>query len=60
MLIFLAPLVFAYAIIGLVVGIAVGRRLAGWTGAACLGMFLALAPLVVAFLGFVWCANRSL
>ena len=54
MLVFLAPLVFSYAILGLVVGVAVGRKLAGWAGAACLGMLLCLAPMVVAFLGFAW------
>jgi hypothetical protein len=54
-LVFLAPLVFAYAVIGLVVGVVAGRRFLGWTGAACLGMLLCLTPLVVAFLGFAWC-----
>jgi hypothetical protein len=54
-LVFLAPVVFAYAIFGLVIGVAAGRRLAGWAGAACLGMLLCLAPLLVAFLAFTRC-----
>jgi hypothetical protein len=58
-LVFLAPLVFADAAIGLVIGVAVGRKLAGRVGAASLGMLLCLAPLVVAFLGFVWYMKRQ-
>jgi hypothetical protein len=52
---FIAPLAFACAAIGLVIGVATGRKFAGWTGAACLGMILGLVPLLIAFLAFVSC-----
>jgi len=57
MLIFLMPVTFVSAVIGIVIGAAVGRRFGGWVGAACLGMLLGLAPMVITLVGYIYCLD---
>jgi hypothetical protein len=57
MVVFVAPLVVAYVLLGCLTGGVVGRRLWGNEGSAALGIVLGLTPALVGFgvcLTLVW------
>jgi hypothetical protein len=52
-IVFALPMVFNFMLTGLVIGVAVGRKLSGkWSGGLALGLLLCLSPVVAAFLLF--------